>query len=168
MEFVYNGYTLSLEAYLINGYIRLEVGFKGYEIPARDYVASEVVADINANFASSGYTFGLEWDDENKDYALAINFGASTNQQEANLANAVDILASYFPAYLKAKSTYYDDPKSEDFQDFFGDGRAVYLAIYETPDGAVRAEVITYISSKKLMGQIHVYDVASTTPTDGE
>ena len=168
MEFVYNGYTLSLEAYLINGYIRLEVGFKGYEIPARDYVASEVVADINANFASSGYTFGLEWDDENKDYALAINFGASTNQQEANLANAVDILASYFPAYLKAKSTYYDDPKSEDFQDFFGDGRAAYLAIYETPDGAVRAEVITYISSKKLMGQIHVYDVASTTPTDGE
>ena len=168
MNFEYEGYKLALETYLINGFIRLEIGFEGYEIPARDYTAAEVVQDINANFAASGYSFGLEWDDENKDYSLALNFGNSTNQTEANLAYAVDILASYFPAYLKSKSTYYDDPKSAEFEDFFGDGRAAYLAIYETPDGAVRAEVITYISNKKLMGQVHVYDVASTTPTDGE
>ena len=168
MEFVYNGYTLSLEAYLINGYIRLEVGFKGYEIPARDYTAAEVVQDINDTFASSGYTFGLEWDDEHNYYELGVNFGASTDQSQANLAEAVEILASYLPKYMKLLDSYYDDPKSTDFQNMLGANIACYIEIYASPDGKVKAEIFSYVYNKKLNAVINVYDVASTTPTDGE
>ena len=92
MEFVSEGYTLSLEAYLINGYIRLEVGFKGYEIPVRDYTAVEVVQDINDAFAGQGYTFGLEWDDDDKAYELGLNFGSASAQTQAVLAEPVEII----------------------------------------------------------------------------
>ena len=168
MEFVYNGYTLSLEAYLINGFIRLEVGFKGYEIPAKDYTAAEVVQDINDTFASNGYTFGLEWDDEHNYYELGVNFGASTDQSQANLSEAVEILASYLPKYMKLLDSYYDDPKSTDFQNMLGANIACYIEIYASPDGKVKAEIFSYIYNKKLNAVINVCDVASTTPTDGE
>ena len=167
MEFVSEGYTLSLEAYLINGFIRLEVGFKGYEIPARDYTAAEVVQDINDTFASSGYTFGLEWDDEDKVYELGLNFNDNaTSQSQAVLSQPVEIIASYLPAYMKLQSSYYDDPKSTDFQNMLGANIACYIEIYATPDGKVKAEVFSYVYNKNLIGRILVYDVAA--PTDGE
>ena len=167
MEFVSEGYTLSLEAYLINGFIRLEVGFKGYEIPARDYAAAEVAQDINDAFASNGYTFGLEWDEDDKAYELGLNFGAETSQAQAVLSEAVEIIASYLPAYMKLQSSYYDDPKSADFQDILGAGNlACYIETYATPDGKVKAEIFSYIYNKSLIGRIVVYDVAA--PTDGE
>ena len=163
LAFEYAGYKLKLEYYIINGLIRLEIAFDGYEIPAKDYTAEEVANDINAAFASNGYTFGLEWDDEYKQYDLLLNFGAASTASEALLANAVDILASYFPAYLKQKAATYNDPKSDDFVDIFGDGRATYVAIYETPDAAVKAEIVSYINSGKLMGMLIVYNVADVT-----
>ena len=166
MEFVSEGYTLSLEAYLINGYIRLEVGFKGYEIPARDYVASEVVDDINAAFAGQGYTFAIEWDEDDKAYELGLNFGSASAQTQSVLAQPVEIIASYLPAYMKLQSSYYDDPKSTDFQNMLGANIACYIEIYATPDGKVKAEVFAYVYNKSLIGRIMVYDVAA--PTDGE
>ena len=166
MEFVSEGYTLSLETYLINGYIRLEVGFKGYEIPARDYVASEVVDDINAAFAGQGYTFAIEWDDEDKAYELGLNFGSASAQTQSVLAQPVEIIASYLPAYMKLQSSYYDDPKSTDFQNMLGANIACYIETYATPDGKVKAEIFAYVYNKSLIGRIVVYDVAA--PTDGE
>ena len=166
MEFVSEGYTLSLEAYLINGYIRLEVGFKGYEIPARDYVASEVVDDINAAFAGQGYTFAIEWDEDDKAYELGLNFGSASAQTQSVLAEPVEIIASYLPAYMKLQSSYYDDPKSDTFQNMLGANIACYIEIYATPDGKVKAEVFAYVYNKSLIGRIMVYDVAA--PTDGE
>ena len=168
MKFESNGYKLALTTYLINGAIRLEIGFEGYEIPVRDYTAAEVVQDINDTFASNGYTFGLEWDDEHSYYELGVNFGASSDQSQANLAEAVEILASYLPKYMKLQSSYYDDPKSTDFQNMLGANIACYIEIYASPDGKVKAEIFSYIYNRKLNAVITVYDVASTTPTDGE
>ena len=161
-------YTLSLEAYLINGFIRLEVGFKGYEIPAKDYTAAEVVQDINDALASNGNAFGLEWDDEHNYYELGVNFGASSDQSQANLSEAVEILASYLPKYMKLNTSYYDDPKSDTFENMLGANIACYIEIYASPDGKVKAEIFSYVYNRKLNAVITVYDVASTTPTDGE
>ena len=166
MNFEYEGYKLALETYLINGFIRLEIGFEGYEIPARDYVASEVVDDINAAFAGQGYTFAIEWDDEDKAYELGLNFGSASAQTQRVLAQPVEIIASYLPAYMKLQSSYYDDPKSDTFQNMLGANIACYIEIYATPDGKVKAEVFAYVYNKSLIGRIVVYDVAA--PTDGE
>ena len=161
VNFEHNGYKLELQYYLLSsGLIRLDIAFGGYEIPARDYTAEEVANDINAAFASNGYSFGLEWDEDDKEYYLGLNFGNATTATEALLANAVDILESYFPAYLKQKSVYFDDPSSPDYQNILGANIAALLATYETPDGAVRAQIISYVYNKKLTGQLHVYNVA--------
>ena len=167
MKFEYEGYKLALEAYLINGLIRLEIGFEGYEIPARDYAASEVATDINNAFANSGYSFGLEWDEDDKAYELGLNFNNNaTSQAQSVLAEPVEIIASYLPAYMKLQSSYYDDPKSPDFQNMLGANIACYIEIYATPDGKVKAEIFAYVYNKNLIGRIMVYDVAA--PTDGE
>ncbi len=159
LAFEYEGYKLKLEYYIINGLIRLEVGFDGYEIPARDYAAAEVAADINANFAGQGYTFGLEWDEDDKAYELGLGFGAASSESQAQLSAAVDIISSYLPAYMKLKSSYYDDPTSADFQNMLGAGIACYIEIYESPDGRVRAEIFSYVYNGKQSGRIIVYDV---------
>ena len=165
VNFEHNGYKLELQYYLLSsGTIRLDIAFGGYEIPARDYTAEEVANDINTAFAGQGYSFKLTWDEDDKEYFLGLGFGSAGTAPvtQALLQNAVDILESYFPAYLKQKSVYFDDPESTDFQNILGANIACLLATYETPDGTVRAQIVTYVYNGNLSGQLHLFTVEDT------
>ena len=119
------------------------------------YTAAKVAEDMNANLAAAGYTFTVKLNAAGTAYSLAVNFGSSADESEANLKSANSTLASFLPSYMTKVTAFYDDPANGGY-DIFSDGTVTYYAQYKSPDSAVTATVISYINQGLLIAQISI------------
>lgn len=122
------------------------------------HTAESVTAAFNAALAGEGYSFAAEYDEEHGEYALAVNFGESSDESEESLSGAASALASFLPEYMSNTAAVYGDPTAEGYHDLFGDSSYYFFAGFESEDSAVVAEVISYVYNGLLIAQIGIYD----------
>ena len=148
----------------IQGIISATLGESGISFVVTTRVtvfdADHVARDVNAAFAAKGYSFGVTWDDDEQEYGIALNFGASSDDSASNLYSAAATLAGFLPSYMESEYSFYDDPTADDFIDIFGVGIATYYMSFTSKDGTSEAVIIGYVYGGVLRAQISIYNAA--------
>ena len=124
------------------------------------YSAEKVAADMNATFEGAGYSFKLTYDETYKEYGLAVNTGATTDESQESLSQGASILASFLPSYAVSVASVYGDPTAEGYVDIFGDGSIYFRAIFATPDYSVKMDIVAYVYNSARIAQISIVDMA--------
>ena len=118
----------------------------------------DIANDINAAFQEDGYDLALEWLNDYDEYYLEVSFGSSTDESQANLKSATDILEGYLPAYLSEEIRVYGDPTDPEYYDLFEDNSIYYYVGFMTASKQVEVAVCSYIYDSELIGQIEIYE----------
>lgn len=136
------------------GYIIVNLDVLEYD-PSQDtsekYTQDQVAGDFNKKLQADYPSLGMSKDSSGT-WGLHVTLGSSTDESEANLKSACEVLAAYLPDYMEINVSMYEDPTKPGYVDLFGDQSIFYVMIYNTPDGAVDAQIISYIDN----GVLHV------------
>ena len=160
VEFVGNGLSLSVEYYLTNGYLRIDVDVKGYSKPVNPTPEDATTQSVMYDILHALLNPSLTWEDfvsHNlvQEVSTGVWYGYCSlgTADESLFARGLQIVEQYLPAYLAPVS----EPELIDYQ-----GGKGYFRAYLSSDGKFSVEVVMNIFQGSMFADFYV------SPADAE